>query len=466
MEALTKRWGAILVALAVLAFSVLSGGVALAQEGVVIHAAENQKILHEVPRDSAIQATSLQADTALQASNVQRLTYRQDRSALPPLSFDELTFRIRVGDVQNIRATADGRVIPHLLNGTGDVLVTTAATRFEVEVGLAPGQALPSRFGDVTVTELRDDRSWAWSHGFDDNIGIRPGIQLFEQRGWAGSLYLIGSLIDRNRDEPWIVDEPAARQLLEGGWSLGGHGWTNGCDDADRASVEQSRDRLTEIVDRSSRRDYEVTAFAAPCFLPEYHPVVLDLRGEAARNNNSSAFQFNESGNDFVVALGENERVDGFGNLSIQTPSGVIVAGFDPNRRIGRDTRLEVNDFNGVRTDIDWIARQAANGRPLWYNSLLHGFKEDNLAPVINYIHDTYGPGGTNEVWVAPADEVFSYVMVRNATNVTLESRTSGPSLVGNGLLGRSVAEGLPSSGDCPVTSRRWNGRTLEFECG
>ena len=141
-----------------------------------------------MPRDSAIQATSLQADTALQASNVQRLTYRQDRSALPPLSFDELTFRIRVGDVQNIRATADGRVIPHLLSGTGDVLVTTAATRFEVEVGLAPGQALPSRFGDVTVTELRDDRSWAWSHGFDDNIGIRPGIQLFEQRGWAGSL--------------------------------------------------------------------------------------------------------------------------------------------------------------------------------------------------------------------------------------------------------------------------------------
>lgn len=386
----------------------------------------------------------------LQAGDVHGLVYQLDRSNVPRTSFPNLTLEIRVGAAQRIAARSDGASVAHSYDpATGVVTVTSAGNLVELDVTVAAGTALPANFGAVDTADFLNGRNWAWSHGFDDNVGLFAGIDVFERRGWQGSLYLIGSTLDPNRDEPWIVDEPAARRLLRDGWSLGGHGWTTTCDDHDRASTQRAFDRLQGVVAASGRSGYEISAFAAPCFVADYHPVVLGLRDEAARTG-SASFQFNESGNDFLLTVGA-------GAGTVRSPSGTLLTGFDPNRPIGRDIRPEFASFDEMRTDIDWIARQAANGRPIWYNSLTHGNHEDRLEPLVNYVFTTYGPGGNDSVWVAPADEIFAYVTVRDATVVTRLANASPADVT------LSLADALTPTGPC--ASRRWDGAALQFRC-
>ena len=45
--------------------------------------------------------------------------------------------------------------------------------------------------------------------------------------------------------------------------------------------------------------------------------------------------------------------------------------------------------------------------------------KEETLAAVLAYLHDTYGPGGSNALWVAPSDEIYSYLRLRETTTIT-----------------------------------------------
>ncbi|NTU86382.1 MAG: hypothetical protein HGA45_44805, partial [Chloroflexales bacterium] len=47
-----------------------------------------------------------------------------------------------------------------------------------------------------------------------------------------------------------------------------------------------------------------------------------------------------------------------------------------------------------------------------------HGGQEDNLTLVLNKAYSAYGPGGTNELWMAPSDEIYSYLLVRDNTDL------------------------------------------------
>lgn len=67
------------------------------------------------------------------------------------------------------------------------------------------------------------------------------------------------------------------------------------------------------------------------------------------------------------------------------------------------------------------MSTNSTSTRNFWLNTYLHGQKEDNLTTVANYAYTNYGAGGTNELWMAPSDQVYSYMMVRdNATIGTL----------------------------------------------
>ncbi len=88
---------------------------------------------------------------------------------------------------------------------------------------------------------------------------------------------------------------------------------------------------------------------------------------------------------------------------------------------IGRDFAVEFEPQEVVQANIDWAAALGADGVPLWYNSGSHGSQEENLAPMIDYVYDTYGPAGDDSVWVAPSDEIVSYALVRELAIVTVE---------------------------------------------
>ena len=136
------------------------------------------------------------------------LQYMLDRTAVPSLTHNELTVQISVGAIQSYAVFVDGVQLTtdQYDSQTGQLMVTTAGSALEVFVETV--EAPTADFGQIMVAELKDDKAWAWSHGFDDNTLLANGMALFESYGWRGTLFLITSLIDDNRDQEWIVDAP------------------------------------------------------------------------------------------------------------------------------------------------------------------------------------------------------------------------------------------------------------------
>ena len=335
------------------------------------------------------------------------LVYTIDRSNVPPVSFPALTLNIYLGALNSVAVQVDGSPHPHNYDpSTGYLTLTTTGSNLVID---ANGATNDDDFGYIQRGQLKDNRSWAWSHGLDDNVFLQPTIALFEERDWQGSIYLISNQVLPTRDEEFTIDEPQARVLLNNGWSLGGHGSDNTCADFNQPAIIDSMTRIDDIVQGSNRPNYLATGFAAPCFVAEYHPVVLNMR-----NQSITDVRFNESGNSYIQAV---DQV-----ASNFTANGRTAFAFDYDAPIGRDLRIEFAPFAQVRDDVDWIAQNSTPDRHLWYNSLTHGNQEDNVAPLINHIYNNYGPGGDNSVWVAPADEIYSYLLTRDSAAVTLDS--------------------------------------------
>jgi len=84
---------------------------------------------------------------------------------------------------------------------------------------------------------------------------------------------------------------------------------------------------------------------------------------------------------------------------------------------LGRDTTIEA-DTTATQV-FDWMSANAGTGQHFWFNTLTHGSHESTLGPVLDYAYTHYGPGGTNEIWMAPEDEIYSYLLVRDSTTIS-----------------------------------------------
>ncbi|MGB9594531.1 MAG: DNRLRE domain-containing protein, partial [Anaerolineae bacterium] len=84
-----------------------------------------------------------------------------------------------------------------------------------------------------------------------------------------------------------------------------------------------------------------------------------------------------------------------------------------------RDSRP---DTSGAIYYMDDAHQKAVAYPSLHFWLSLHGHnveRNDVAGSSLDYLHFTYGPGGTDEVWVAPADEVFQYLATRDHAVVT-----------------------------------------------
>lgn len=335
----------------------------------------------------------------------QLLEYTVKRPAHPALPYTELTLLVHVGLVDNLEVSGDGKPLNYSYDAErGTVLVTTDANNLRLVLHNPSGGA---DVGAITMAPLKDNRQWAWSHSFDDNVNLRPAIDLFRDYGWRATLFLIAKDVDDNRDESWIADAPYLATLLGEGWSLGNHTWDHSCaaDDSGTETVTRAQQRLEAIVARSPRPNYPVIAFAAPCFSPAYDTILARLR-----SSGETALLFNESGNNYYIAIapGADPYADGARQI----------LPFTPEITVGRSPAIELGAEEAMK-EFAWVAAQAAAGRPLWFNTFSHGDKEETLAAVLAYLHDTYGPGGSNALWVAPSDEIYSYLRLRATTTIT-----------------------------------------------
>ena len=347
------------------------------------------------------------------------LTYTIDRSAVPTINQYDLTLVVQVGPAANITVTAaDDSEIPHRYDeSSGEVRFTTAS---ESATLTFQGDRETESLGNFHRAVLRDDKAWAWSHGMDDNVNLKESIAAFEEYGWQGTLYLITDEVDDERQQDWIVDAPDINIYLENGWAIGNHTADHDCfsDSASalRTTIRTAQARLTEIVQASPRPDYAIISFASPCFFAPYQEVILDMR-----DSGENTLLFNESSEPalFWVDPGVSEEYTVAAEEGNED-SGYTISEFNYDYAIGRDTRIDNKNPEGIINTMDQMAIEAETGKHIWYNTITHGDNEAGLGQVLAHAYNNYGAGGTDELWVAPAENIYGYILVRDLSVVAL----------------------------------------------
>ncbi len=388
------------------------------------------------------------------AEDQYNIRWEIDRSTVPQVPNEEITLLIAVGEASAITIIDENEdTIPFTYDETkGVVRITTAGTAIDLSFFTNTiGNPLVGSYAPAT---LKNDYLWAWSHGFDDNANLSGSIDTFQARGWKATLYLIGNYVDRPWTERNLIQVPEIRQLLEDGWGIGNHTYNDiNCDfeitDYPK-SVLDGQEPLNRLITDSDRPDYIVLGFAAPCFLEGYQPVVQNLR-----RSGDTTLVYNESGSRVPLALDANS--------SDEFIEETLVVAFNDEQPIGRDGEIDEGELDETIARIDWVARNSNENRHLWYNSLSHGERgtntgvENRLGSLVEYVYRTYGPLGTDEVWVAPADEIVSYVQIRDFANIRIASATRNGETLDRTDIRRvpnNTVGNLESSGFLPTRER------------
>jgi hypothetical protein len=346
------------------------------------------------------------------------LHYTLNRDAVPALTYNDVTLKVYVGKPAAVTAQAGGQTIPIDYDAaTGYALVSVSASSLDIH--LYGGDTSSAQIGAYTKTALKDDRLWAWSHSFDDNVYFKiHGIPAFEAYGWRGTVYLIGDQIDDTRKEDWTIDKPDIKALVKKGWGIGNHSWSHsyvsdlGGANAAKQDVIRLANYLRQAVNEAGMTNYRLMSFAAPNFDSAYLPIILNLR-----DSGTTELMLDESGSDAVV------QVDA-------GATGGTYPAFNLNQPIGRDWRIEEYGTNSAddqsfRRDVNSMIARLDASHHNWLNTFSHQVDDDypnkNVFGFLTWVYNNYGPGGNNTVWVAPSEEIYSYLLVRDRVVVSYQ---------------------------------------------
>lgn len=338
------------------------------------------------------------------------LSFTTDDTNVPSLNYNDLTYKIYLGTVTNPTVAVDGSPISSSYNSTtGNLVFTTTGDSIEVAF------SNPANVNAITVGKaaLKHDKAWAWSHGMDDNTFLEAQINDFKAVGWKATIFLIASSVDDTRVEGWIEDAPDIHQHLADGWAIGNHGYNSTCGDSTTYEVRSTDvingyNRLQGIIENSPVPDFRLMAFAAPCFISGYHQVILDHR-----DNDVNDVLFNESAGDGLMYV---DHMSGGGTNF--TSDGYTANPINFDSQIERDASMSSNGAAGMAI-MDWASTNSNESRHIWFNSLSHGSNEGNIGPAITYAYNTYGPDGTDELWMTTSSEIYSYLLVREHTSLS-----------------------------------------------
>ncbi|MEM7130699.1 MAG: PA14 domain-containing protein [Chloroflexota bacterium] len=364
------------------------------------------------------QPSTVQSLSAQQAGGTTLLKYDIDRSQIPDLYYDELTIDIQTNGAPIVSVRANRPDTPFTILEDADysqpdantVRVNTSARLLEVTVNTPANTA---GLGNFTVPDLKNDKAFAFSVGMDDNTNLQTGIDLMTSKGWQGTLYLIGQYVeDRQPNEDWIITYEDIRNLVAQGWAIGNHTWDHACGSIfGDQNIRDTQTHLRNVINTSSVPEYKIHSFAAPCFDAAYHPLILNLRD----NDPNVELLFNESGGPYIMQVDPDTT-----QIAFQY-NAVGVGLFDFDAPVGRDW-----DLANAPAAVDALMAEHNNsGSHFWYNVLVHGnqnaeLTDDDMQPIIDHVYNQYGPGsnGNDIVWVAPAEKIYSYLLVRDRSTI------------------------------------------------
>ena len=340
--------------------------------------------------------------------------YEFDRSKLPNLNSTELTVLISVGDATGIQIRDERRapVSYTHLRRSQKIMVTSEAQTLIVELA---GVTDFNQLGDISKANLKDNKLWAWSHSFDDNHFLEEAIDIMQKHDLPATMYVVGDWIDSGY--PWEGDLTALElhQLMDAGWSIGNHTLDHDNNCGVRPSLAERRQSilhteitLKEVIQTSNRPNYKVISFAVPCGgadrFNDYHQIVKKLRDEGKTD-----LLFSEGGHEAPLHIDASPHFD----FDLQIKRDLAIDGEEDNTA----------EIKAIFDSASLNARTKSAG-VFWYNSFSHGTRTFGnnaykLNAVAEYFVATYGKNGSDEAWMAPADEIYSYLLVRDLTTIT-----------------------------------------------
>jgi len=338
------------------------------------------------------------------------LHYELDYSQVPNwVRIRDITLKVYVGQADEIQVIADGQTLQYYycnpasteachLPERGWVVFTASSP--QVDIRLLGLDTPPEAIGDdFRKAALRDNKWWAYSLTFDDGqLSVWENAKpMFDRLGYRGAVAVIGEWLDRNdatRFGYMGITELSA--LLQAGWGLYNHSYIHASPEAFPGAF------LLENILRCNQ------AFLRA--IPGYSPLVFTP--PFMRDEYADAATANQALLGFQLM-----QMSGGGAIQVDT-----MAWESPPFRLRRTDiyRPRVKEDRAKPGSLYYMDVTHQDvlehpGKHYWLNQHSHlVFPNDIAGTSLDYLYFVYGPGGLDEVWVAPADEVYQYLAVRD----------------------------------------------------
>ncbi|MBC7486105.1 MAG: polysaccharide deacetylase family protein [Cytophagaceae bacterium] len=307
----------------------------------------------------------------------------------------------------------------------------------ETEIPISLNFSVAPTICNVSLAILKYDKDFAHSFTFDDCLisALTSGYKvlaggvaddsitypaLYYTDGCGNSklfragiaYYTVNSSgSDIHISTPSYLSYSQINTLKSAGWSIMNHSWShaNGTGDTPGYSgvghptyaVEIENNRLALVANIGEAWPH----FIVPAGDLAYDPYVVAAGMKAI---------YNQAGANYYGGTG-GFQLDGIG--------------FESPMRIFRVFRQETDTYPTVKNFIDAVASKSINGAKFWFNDATHsltpalfngGMTVADFASYMGYVASTYGAAGSDRVWMAPLQDVWEYVNLRENTRLEI----------------------------------------------
>jgi len=325
-----------------------------------------------------------------------RLFYSVDRGAVPDWVQDEtLTLIVDVGPALDVVANADGQPVACRYDGQRAYVSSAAET---VELLLSGPQRDLAAIGAVSKAVLFDDKLWAVSMTLDDGFVSQAttGFEYLDRYGYDATIAVVGSYIGRTVQGKDYASAAQLQAVVDEGWRLSNHSFSHlrAAAIGDEIDIMRDLDNANHLI-RQAVPSYRPQMFTNPFVDQGFDPVVQHYVDELG-------FHL------YQTLQWEGRQVD----------PGVIQLDDYAPLPIGR--KQIAGDGSQFDQAHGWAVDEP--GTHWWLSIHTHAISPacDCVETASDYLYRTYGAGGSDEVWFAPAPAVLDYLMVRDRSVVTL----------------------------------------------
>ena len=302
------------------------------------------------------------------------------------------------------------------------IMFTTAANDIVI---VLTGVSSPSSIGGMSFTKLKNDKKWAFSIGFDDNRDfLNTAIPAMQSYGWKGTLFLthagfyLNDAVYKNTASTYggtyYIRETDVKTLVQDGWGIANHTWTHNnvgtrsFSDVILNDIKRFEDTILPDI-RAVMPSYNMINFAAPNFDDTYKTIVYDeIRDNGLGNMNYLLCETGWPSVMQVGSVGTGKTYPGYNGTNV----GVEHFNFD--ERIERQFNL-----SAAISEVDILHHNADKDHVYWMNVGTHQVSTTgDFYTLINKVYNLYGAAGTDEVWVEPSENIYSYLYVRENTTI------------------------------------------------